>query len=104
MAELVSILTPNIGEPVVDKTGLTGIYQFTIELPEDEATRRVILLSRRFTRERFGLPPTDVTDDRPPAAATTLKAVEGLGLRLERRRLPIDVVVIDSIQRQPTEN
>ena len=37
MAELVSILTLNIGEPVVDGTGLKGIYQFTIELPPDEA-------------------------------------------------------------------
>jgi uncharacterized protein (TIGR03435 family) len=104
MAELVSTLTLNIGEPVVDTTGLTGIYQFTIELPQDEAARNVDLLSRRFVRERFGLPPTDVTDDRPPATATTLKAVEGLGLKLERRRLPVDVVVIDAIQRQPTEN
>jgi uncharacterized protein (TIGR03435 family) len=104
MPELASILTTNIGEPVVDRTGLTGVYQFTIELPEDETARRLGLLSRRFTRERFGLPPTDVTDDRPPATATTLKAVEGLGLELERRRMPIDVVVVESIRRQPTEN
>ena len=99
MAELVSILTPNIGEPVVDRTGLTGIYQFTIELPRDEADRepiRALLASLGRTSSALA--------DWPPGTATTKEAVEGLGLKLERRRMPVDVVVIDSIQRQPTEN
>jgi uncharacterized protein (TIGR03435 family) len=32
------------------------------------------------------------------------KAVQALGLRLERRRAPIDVIVVDSINRTPTDN
>lgn len=32
------------------------------------------------------------------------KAVEGLGLRLERRRAPIDVIVVDRIDRVPAAN
>jgi len=35
---------------------------------------------------------------------STAKAVEGLGLRLERRRSPIDVLVVDKIERTPTDN
>lgn len=102
MPELASILTGNVGEQVFDRTGLIGLYQFTIELPEDEPVRRLIRILREH---RAGLPPGDVMDDDTAAnAARTLKAVEGLGLKLERRRMPIDVVVVDSIRRQPTEN
>jgi uncharacterized protein (TIGR03435 family) len=32
------------------------------------------------------------------------KQVEGLGLRLVERTAPIDVIVIDSLNRTPTEN
>jgi uncharacterized protein (TIGR03435 family) len=106
MAELVSILTPNIGKPVVDGTGLHGIYQFTIELPPDEAAQEAILALRRAMAATRGLAlsPADATRDSPPETARTLQAVEKLGLRLERRRLPVDVVVVDSIQQQPSEN
>jgi uncharacterized protein (TIGR03435 family) len=41
-------------------------------------------------------------DAAPEAAA--FKALEGLGLRLERRRVPVDFVVVDKISRTPTEN
>ena len=98
MAELVSILTPNIGEPVLDRTDLAGVYQFTIELPRDEADREPI----RALLASFGRSSTSA--DWEPGTAATIKAVQGLGLKLERGRFPIDVVVIDSIQRQPTGN
>jgi uncharacterized protein (TIGR03435 family) len=97
MPELASILTPNIGEPVVDRTGLKGIYQFTIKLPRDEADREAI----RALLSSFG---RTSSEDWPPGTTATREAVEGLGLKLERRRIPIDVVVIDSLRRQPTEN
>jgi uncharacterized protein (TIGR03435 family) len=99
MGQLASILTPNIGEPVVDRTGLTGVYQFTIELPRDEATREPI----RALMNSLGRT-SSTAADWPSGTRATIEAVEGLGLKLERRRMPIDVVVVDSIRRQPTEN
>jgi uncharacterized protein (TIGR03435 family) len=98
MAELASLLTPNIGEPVVDRTGLTGIYQFTIELPRDEAIREV-MRSLLASRGR-----SSTSAESEPETDKTFKAVEDLGLKLQRRRMPVDVVVVNSIQRQPTEN
>jgi len=91
MAELVPILALNLGEPVVDRTGLTGIYQFRIELPRDETLNRAL----RSLGSRADTAPTGVS---------AFQAVENLGLKLERRPTPIEVVVVDKINRTPTEN
>jgi uncharacterized protein (TIGR03435 family) len=62
------------GRPIVDKTGLNGYFAFTFEMPGP---------------------------DEPGALYTALQ--EQLGLKLEPARAPIDVLIVDHIQR-PTEN
>jgi uncharacterized protein (TIGR03435 family) len=97
IAELVSILTTTVDQPVIDKTGLKGVYQFKIELPPDAASvRRLIALGITTTVQ--GTPLTD------PTGFSVFKAVEGLGLKLEQRRSPVDVVVIDKLNTAPTPN
>lgn len=92
MAELVQVLTINLDEPVFDKTGLDGIYQFVIELPRDEGINKSL---RKIVGDR---------EEIVPSTASTLKAVETLGLKLERSRLPVDTLVVESMRRAPTEN
>ena len=41
---------------------------------------------------------------REPTGVSTFKAIESLGLKLEERRVPLDFVVVESIERTPTEN
>jgi len=89
MAELAALLTTTTGLPVVDRTDLTGAYQFRVELP---------LYAKALALERgAGLVSTD------PPSVTAFKAVESLGLKLESRRLSIDTVVVDKIERAPKE-
>lgn len=97
MGELATILASNVDEPVLDKTGLTGVYQFTLELPADASAIRV-LRNAGITTTVQGTPLDE------PTGVSVFKAVEGLGLKLERRRSPYDVVVVDKMQRAPTEN
>jgi|SRR5688500_15151412 len=93
MAEFAAVLAANMGQPVLDKTGLREMYAFSVELPME--ARLIESLARS-----------------PSGASATLelpnlseaKAVESLGLRLERRRSPVEVVVIDQIDRTPTDN
>ena len=98
MAEFADLLASNIDAPVIDRTGLAGVYQFTIELPADASAVRM-LLSMGTTATVQGTPLTD-----PTAAVSAFKAIEALGLKLEERKAPIAVIVVDKIERTPTEN
>lgn len=89
MADLAAMLSFTVDRPVVDRTGLTGSYRFRIELPSPNF--RIPNL--------FGVPATT-----EPDVVSPFKAVEKLGLRLEPRRALLDTVVVDAINRVPTEN
>jgi uncharacterized protein (TIGR03435 family) len=96
MNEFASLLRLHAERPVLNNTGLTGFYQFKIELPAPD-----------LTRIRQGVNPTGVngnTTVSDPPRLSVFDAVERLGLRLEPRRSPIDVIVVDKMNRTPTEN
>jgi uncharacterized protein (TIGR03435 family) len=78
MGALASYVGNRLGRIVVDKTGLSGSYDFTLEWAPDEAP-----------------------DSSAPSLVTALR--EQLGLRLESQESPVEVLVIDSIER-PSEN
>jgi uncharacterized protein (TIGR03435 family) len=99
MQELAGLLGGSVDRPVIDKTGLTGVYQFTIELPENAAMLARVAQASGLTTNRNGEP---LNAD--PSGGSAFKAVETLGLKLEERRSPLDVLVVDKIERNPTEN
>jgi uncharacterized protein (TIGR03435 family) len=78
-------LSFRLGTPFIDETGLKGGFYYTVR-------------SQWPTGLGFGV---EVSDPSLPALSTALE--EQLGLRLESRRGPLEVLVIDSVQ-QPTEN
>lgn len=94
---LAEILSSVLGKPVVDHTGLTGDYQVTLDVPQNDLQNIARALG-------LGVPgiPADAAVD--PAGSTMFQTIEQLGLKLEARREPIDTVVIDHIEKQPTAN
>jgi uncharacterized protein (TIGR03435 family) len=76
---LAGLLTRPVGRPVIDKTGITGHYN----------------LDLRFA------PPAS-TDSPYPSIFTALQ--EQLGLKLEPQKVPTDFLVIDHVEKVPTEN
>jgi len=85
MAELASVLQRAALEyPVVDKTGLSGRYDFDLEFAPDETV--------------FGGAPGKGTDD---ATKPDLLAAmqQQLGLKLEATKGPVAVLVIDHVER-----
>ena len=80
--QLCETLSGLLMKPVVDQTGLMGIYEFTLEwLPGEEQTGPET-------------PPPPPVNPLAPSLFTAIQ--EQLGLRLESRRVPINILVIDN--------
>ena len=73
--------------PIVDRTGLTGKYDFTLEFSSDLPNGN-----------------TDTGSEPPGAPDLNTALQEQLGLQLIPKKLPFDVVVVESFDRLPTEN
>jgi uncharacterized protein (TIGR03435 family) len=87
--DLASQLSRQLGSIVVDKTGLTGNYDFTLNWKSDGSVGD------------FNVPVSGAS------ASSLLTAIqEQLGLKLEPQKGPIEVLVIDQVARQtePTQN
>jgi len=94
MAQLTANLSGRLARPVIDKTGLTGEFDFRLEWTPDENQ-----LARTMPP---GAPPSGPGDSSGLSIFTALK--EQLGLRLESRKGAVNVLVIDSANRIPTDN
>ena len=78
MDQLATRLSRSIGQTVVNKTGVSGIFDFKLEWTQDE---------------QFRAPGASAS----PAIFTAL--TEQLGLRLQGDRAPVEVLVIDTVER-----
>ena len=90
MASFASLLSSLMSTTVIDKTGMTGTYSLAAEFS----------LSRGSLQASA---PTEGAVSIPDTGGSVFSGVRDLGLRLERRREAVDVLVIDSIQ-QPDED
>jgi uncharacterized protein (TIGR03435 family) len=90
LSQLASMLTQDVERTVLDRTGLTGKYDFVLEwTPEESASSGP------------GGPPTVAFIDSKPSLFTALQ--EQLGLKLESTRGPVPGVVVDHIA-EPAAN
>jgi uncharacterized protein (TIGR03435 family) len=85
---LVVLLTRFTDQPILDETGLKGEYDVDLQ----------------WTPESASAMPS--AEPQNPAAAPSLFAAlrEQLGLKLEARKGPLDVVVVDRVERVPLGN
>jgi len=86
--------------PIVNLTGLTGIYDVVFDVSPEEAQ---VLGIRAAVNAGVRLPP-QATGLLDTGGNPLLAAVEQLGLKLDARKAPVEVVVVDDARRTPTEN
>lgn len=79
LTTIASLVSHAVHQPVVDKTGISGNYDVTLTYA-----------------------PEDSTDSSSPSIYTALK--EQLGLELHAEKVPVEMLVIDSVNKMPTEN
>lgn len=90
MPELARTLMPYAeGEPVIDVTGLKGVYQVSLEVP---------MPTRDGPAGPAGMAPD------PLGGVSIFSSVQKLGLALEHRKMPVEHLVVDRAEKVPTEN
>ena len=104
MAEFSEMLTRFVDRPVVDQTELKGNYQVALDLTMAD----MLTIARA---QGVGIPgalpggnlniPGAASD---PGGGSVFASVQQLGLRLESKKLPAEFVVIDKVEKTPTEN
>jgi uncharacterized protein (TIGR03435 family) len=104
MAAFAEMLTRLVDRPVIDMTDLKGNYQIALDLSMDtlfnvarSAGVGVPAVGGRGEPGR----PVDASD---PSSSSIFASVQQLGLRLEPRKTPFEFVVIDHVERMPSEN
>jgi uncharacterized protein (TIGR03435 family) len=105
LTNMIGMMQQQVGRPVIDKTELKGLFDFTLRFSPEGVT----------STTPFGAlppPPPLVPGGAPPAAGTApaseplpsiFTALQEIGLRLEPTKGPVEVLVIESVQK-PTEN
>lgn len=85
MPELAIFLTGLVERPVLDATGISGVFDFKLE----------------WSREESVVKTADGNEPAGPSIFTALQ--EQLGLKLESGKSPVEIVVVDHAEK-PTEN
>jgi uncharacterized protein (TIGR03435 family) len=101
MAMFAETLARFVDRPVMDMTGLQANYDFTLEFsPEDFQA----MMIRSAVIAGVAMPPEALKLLDSASGDTTLSALEKLGLKLEPRKAPIEVLVIDHLEKSPSDN
>jgi uncharacterized protein (TIGR03435 family) len=101
MAALADMLARFVDRPVVDMTELKGNYDFSIEFsPEDF---RAMMIRSAITAG-VTLPPEALRLIEGGPGDSLFTAMQSVGLKLDRRKAPLEVIVVDEASKTPTEN
>jgi uncharacterized protein (TIGR03435 family) len=105
MASLAQTISGQLGATVVDRTELTGNYDFTLTWMPDEGAGPTLTGSAPIMMKMpaAGTPPDGGTSQEGSGPSLFTALEEQLGLKLEARKQPVDAIVIDHIE-QPSPN
>jgi len=101
MAGFASAIDRYSDRPVLDMTGLTGAYEMEFDVSGEEV--------RTAARAHgFAVPPPasegGIDSASDPSGVSLAASLRKLGLKLDPRKAPVDVIVIDAVGKVPTEN
>lgn len=105
MAELAEGLTPMADHPIVDMTGLTGKYEVTLDISMQELmniARAAGAAVPGGSGSGDASKPAELASD--PGGGSIFTTIQTLGLKLEPRKVPTAFMVVDSVEKMPTEN
>ncbi len=108
MSDFAEVLSQFTDRQVVDLTELKGNYKVVLELPVQELVNMTKKLMPEYAgalgggaAPSNGLAGGAASD---PSGGSIFQSVKQLGLSLDARKVPTDTIVVDSAEKEPTEN
>jgi uncharacterized protein (TIGR03435 family) len=96
-----NVLERFVDKPIVDMTNLTGAYDISIDLTEEDYRAMLI---RAGVNAGVELPPQVLRLAENADYGSLFSGLEKLGLKLEDTKAPLDLLVVDSMLTAPTDN
>ena len=101
MVQAADLLARFVDRPVVDMTENKGTYDFVLEFtPEDFRA----MMIRSAIAAGVALPAEARAYMEAQSGDSLFTALQAIGLKLERQKAPLDVLVIDHVLKTPSEN
>ena len=104
VSALIDTLANQLGRPVVDATGLKAKYDITLDFAPDGLNGPMGGMSPPPPPDGGGAVPMASASDGAGGPTIFAALQEQLGLKLEQRKGPVDLLVIDRLEKVPTEN
>jgi len=103
VSNFADLLARIVDRPIVDMTELKGNYDFKLEYTPDPRVMQKMMMGAGMPPG--GPPPGAAAEGPSESGPSIFTAVqEQLGLKLDGRKAPIELLVIDSVEKVPTEN
>jgi uncharacterized protein (TIGR03435 family) len=108
MAQFAEALTRFMDHPVMDMTGIKGNYQMALDLSMEDMMNAARSAGMQVPPPGGGMGgmggrgPAEGASE--PGGSSLFISVQQLGLKLEARKAPVDLIVIDHLEKIPTEN
>jgi len=101
MTALAGNLERFVDRPIVDMTDLQGSYDFALDITDEDYR---VMLIHAGVNAGVSLPPQALRLLDGASTPSLFDAMQKVGLKLDPRKAPLDVVVVDSARKTPTEN
>jgi uncharacterized protein (TIGR03435 family) len=107
MAQFAEMISRFLDHPAVDMTELKGNYQVAVDLTMQDMMNVARSAGVAVPRGSAGgdatvAGPAEAASE--PSSGSIFQSVQLMGLKLESRKAPIDQIVIDHLEKNPTEN
>lgn len=104
MPNLADFVTRFVDRPVVDMTDLKGNYQAALDLTMDDLKNIARQAGMAIPGGPGGGDTKGLVDASDPSGSSIMMSLQAMGLKLEPRKAPLETIVVDHVEKTPTEN
>ena len=101
MSQLASTVERFVDRPVVDETKVSGNFDLGFDVSEEDYRYMMV---RAAINSGVVLPPQAMRALETGSIGSLMAELTKVGLRLEPRKAPLDVIVVDELRKTPTDN